>query len=212
MKRTGIYIIKSKIKPERTYVGSAVDIAQRWRDHLSTLNNERHRSPMLQNHVNKYGIEDLSFSILELVMFKEDLVQREQYYIDALNPFFNCLKIAGSPIGHKHSEETKRKIAIGNTGKPLSEERKRKISEAHKGKKASEEAKRKMSQSRKGKSATWNKGRKVSEETRMKLSLQKMGNTYGRFLKGIKRSEETRKKMSIARIELYKKNQLEKAS
>jgi group I intron endonuclease len=210
MKRTGIYIIKSKIKPERVYVGSAVDIAQRWRDHLSTLNNIRHRSPMLQNHVNKYGIEDLSFSILELVMFKEDLVRREQHYIDALNPFFNCLKIAGSPIGHKHSEETKRKISIGNTGKVFSEERKRKISKARKGQKVSEEAKKKMSESRKGKSGKWNIGRKASEETRRKISLRNMGNTNGRFLKGIKRSEETRKKMSIARIELYK-NKFKKA-
>lgn len=35
---------------------------------------------------------------------------REQYYIDSLNPEYNILKMAGSRLGHKHSEETKAKL------------------------------------------------------------------------------------------------------
>lgn len=34
------------------------------------------------------------------------MIEREQYYIDTLNPEYNILKIAGSPLGYKHSEET----------------------------------------------------------------------------------------------------------
>ena len=193
MKRTGIYIIKSKIKPERVYVGSAVNIAQRWSDHLSRIKVNQHRSPMLQNHFNKYGIEDLEFSILEECII-DILLEREQYYIDTLKPFFNTLKIAGSPIGHKHSKYTKSIMNKSKIGTHHSEETKRKISKSHKGKKASEESKRKMSVSKIGKK--YSLGFKASPETKAKLSLMRMGNTNGRFLKGIKRSDETKKKMS----------------
>ena len=34
------------------------------------------------------------------------MIEREQYYIDTLNPEYNILKIAGSPLGYIHSEET----------------------------------------------------------------------------------------------------------
>lgn len=46
--------------------------------------------------------------------------------------------------GGEHSEETKRKISLGNKGKKCSEETKRKISLANTGKKCSEETKEKM--------------------------------------------------------------------
>jgi len=208
MKRTGIYIIVSKIKPERVYIGSAVDIAKRWNSHLCTISANKHRSPMLQNHVNKYGIEDLEFSVLEQCEISMLLI-REQYYIDTLKPFFNTLKIAGSPIGHKHSEETKSKMGLSHIGYIVSEEVRKKISKSHKGQKASAETKLKMSISRKGKK--YSLGVKASPETKKLLSLQRIGNTYGRFLKGIKRSEETKLKMSDARKRWYEQNKLRKA-
>ena len=40
-----------------------------------------------------------------------DLLQREQYYFDKLKPQYNILKIAGSSLGSKLSEETKAKIS-----------------------------------------------------------------------------------------------------
>lgn len=40
-----------------------------------------------------------------------NLTEREQYFMDKLNPRYNTLKIAGSSSGHKHSEETKAKIS-----------------------------------------------------------------------------------------------------
>lgn len=42
---------------------------------------------------------------------KSDLILREQYYLDKLNPEYNILKIAGSSRGFKHSKETKIKIS-----------------------------------------------------------------------------------------------------
>jgi group I intron endonuclease len=44
------------------------------------------------------------------------LIQREQYYIDLLNPEYNICKIAGSNLGFKHSEITKEKLSISKKG------------------------------------------------------------------------------------------------
>jgi group I intron endonuclease len=67
---------------------------------------------------------------------KEVLIEREQHYIDELDPFFNICKVAGSPLGVKHSKETRRKMSEAHKGKkmgPHSEETKRKMSKANKG-------------------------------------------------------------------------------
>ena len=111
MKISGIYKIESKIKPKRIYIGSAVNISNRWTSHINDLKTKNGRAnKRMQNHVNKYGISDLQFSII-IGCSKEDLLKIEQFFIDAYNPWFNMFKIAGSPIGHKCSDETKRKIS-----------------------------------------------------------------------------------------------------
>jgi hypothetical protein len=43
----------------------------------------------------------LCFEIVEIVENKENLIKREQYYIDSINPFFNICMIAGSSLGRK---------------------------------------------------------------------------------------------------------------
>jgi len=58
----------------------------------------------------KYGYSNFTLEILEYSDIS-DLTEREQYYIDKLNPKYNTLKIAGSSSGHKLSEETKEKIS-----------------------------------------------------------------------------------------------------
>ena len=61
---SGIYKIESKIKPERIYIGSSVNIIARWKNHLYELRKNKHRNNKLQNHYNKYGESDLLFSIM----------------------------------------------------------------------------------------------------------------------------------------------------
>jgi len=56
----------------------------------------------------KYGYANFSVTVSEYYD-KSDLLVREQYYLDKLNPQYNMLKIAGSSLGFKHSEETKEK-------------------------------------------------------------------------------------------------------
>lgn len=122
---SGIYKIQSIIKPERCYIGSAVNINKRWKQHISELKLNNHGNKKIQNHTNKYGIDDLKFYVIENCD-NNKLIQREQIFIDALNPYFNICKIAGSCLGIKRSIETCNKIsekALGhhrNVGRKLS--------------------------------------------------------------------------------------------
>lgn len=103
-------------------------------------------------------------------------------------------------IGNHHSEETKAKISIANTGKIRSEEAKAKMSAAQTGKVLSEEHKAKISLSE--------KGRVFSEETKAKISASKVGHSVSeenraKLLaanKGKKHSEEHKRKNSLAHI------------
>lgn len=66
-------------------------------------------------------------------------------------PYRHGLANKGKRLGKHLTEETKRKISIGNRGKKLSEEQKMKISASAKGRKLTEETKRKISKAGKGK-------------------------------------------------------------
>ena len=65
MKISGIYQIQSIIKPERIYVGSGINIYQRWTQHKRELRQNKHHSIKLQRHYDKYGESDLVFIIIE---------------------------------------------------------------------------------------------------------------------------------------------------
>lgn len=123
---SGIYKIESTIKPERIYIGSSFHIDRRWKSHLWELKNNKHHSKILQNHFNKYGIEDLKFSIIEEYE-KDRLTEREQYYLDTLNPYFNGTKFAINIQGSIKDEECRNKIRQKIIGLKRSEETKIKL-------------------------------------------------------------------------------------
>ena len=109
-KKAGIYSITSKSVGKR-YIGSAVKICARWNRHISDLRLNRHGNQHLQNHFNKYGEDDLLFTVVEIVErgelslqgFKELLLNREQTYLNNWNECqFNCLPTAGSQLGYKN--------------------------------------------------------------------------------------------------------------
>lgn len=149
---TGIYKIQSNIHPERCYIGSAVNIKQRWLRHINFLKQNKHHSPVLQSHFNKYGLSDLQFSILHECE-KDQLLEIEQIYLDNNSPYFNICKSVTMPmLGRKASEATKEKLRIkmlGNKhclGRAQTEEHKKNRAAALKGKTHTLEANKRQSE------------------------------------------------------------------
>jgi group I intron endonuclease len=170
----GIYQIK-RIGTEDVYIGSSANIENRWKSHRRNLINGKHHSPYLQNVVNKYGIDILEFSIIEEAV-EQDLLVREQYYIDLLDPVFNYAKIAGSRRGIKQTPEAIEKVRQTHLGRKRPQETKDRISAALKG-------------NTNGKNRV---GIKMSDESKEKMRQVKLGKKRG------PRSEETKQKISKA--------------
>jgi hypothetical protein len=115
---------------------------------------------------------------------RNELLIREQYYIDTLKPWFNICPKAGSGLDRRLSAETKEKLRQANLGKKQSEETREKRRLSNLGQKRdpfTEEHKRRISEAKKGKPSTtkgvkrkkpvWNKGKinVYSEETLAKI-------------------------------------------
>jgi group I intron endonuclease len=110
MKFGGIYWIKN-LANHCIYIGSAVNFEKRFKDHKAGLKKGKHSNYHLQNAWNKHGEENFVFEPLEKVKDKNNLIKREQYFIDNLAPEYNICKVAGSLLGVKHSKKTIEKIA-----------------------------------------------------------------------------------------------------
>jgi group I intron endonuclease len=114
-KISGIYAI-THYDSGRLYIGSAINISERWYRHLSSLRRGRHENSYLQRAWNKYGEEAFILSIFDIVEKKEDLIPAEQAWIDKTprTMLFNRRMDAASGLGVRHSPETCRKISENN--------------------------------------------------------------------------------------------------
>jgi group I intron endonuclease len=141
LKRTsnlsGIYMILNKITKDY-YIGSASTnrFHARFSNHLIYFRG----SKVVKAAVNKYGLNNFAFLILDLypdVVTKEnnkELLNLEDKYLKLLLPNYNILTEAGSSFGYKHTEidrlkmkelftdERREKIGSLNRGKILSPE------------------------------------------------------------------------------------------
>jgi group I intron endonuclease len=113
--KSGIYKITNNVNG-KFYIGSAKSLSSRWRLHKSQLKNNKHHSIYLQRSFNKYGYSSFSFEIIECCEI-EDLIEREQFYLDSLKPQYNMAKIAGNCLGVKHSPESNYKRGNYNRGR-----------------------------------------------------------------------------------------------
>jgi len=102
----GIYKIQSKKIIDRIYYGRTIDFDKRKQQHIILLNKNKHHSIILQNHVNKYGINDLFFELVEICSIK-DLEVVEQRYLD-LNNYFNVSKSSLGGRGTKNITNIKK--------------------------------------------------------------------------------------------------------
>jgi len=143
-----IYKIKNIID-EKVYIGQTSNFKVRLRNHVSELKRNKHGNEYLQNAVNKFGINNFLFEILE--QCNENNVDfKERYWMDFYdscnrNKGYNL--IYGGNSNKHHSKETKIKISKSLTGLKrgdMSEEQKKQISITKTGVPLSEETKAKL--------------------------------------------------------------------
>lgn len=190
----GVYVIKN-LKNNKSYIGSTSCIngfKERWKTHKRELRKGIHSNDYLQKSWNKYGEDNFEFEILEKCN-KSLCIEREQFYIDTLNPEYNLCKIAGSTLGRKHTEETKKKISQNreygdpwNKGKSMSNESKLKMSKAQKKSEKSKEHRDKLAKSKR-------KSVVGTNEIGETIELEYINQDKNFFASGIKRSINTGK-------------------
>lgn len=108
------------------YVGSAVSLTKRMRDHVNKLKRGNHPNKWLQNTYTKHGLDDFKVCIVEYDILPKTLLEREQVYLDRWYDnqvvCMNMCPTAGNALGRKHSEETKKKMSVAHKGKKASTE------------------------------------------------------------------------------------------
>ena len=198
--RTGIYQW-THLESGKIYIGSAIDLSKRLYCYYNKAYLKKYNSRIF-NAILCHGYSGFSLTILECVDItnlsieesKKAILEREQFYLDTLNPKYNILKVAGNSLGYNHlpetririsealsgdkspmfgtilSKETKLKRSEALTGKVMLESTKAKISKGHIGKILSKETKLKISEALIGKV--------VTEVTKVKLSESLTGQKH----------------------------------
>lgn len=177
--KTGIYSI-TNIVTKKIYVGSAINIDLRWKEHLNDLRKNKHHSIKLQRAFIKYGETNFIFDII-MLCDKSELIVNEQTFIDKLESYkkgYNSCPIAGSRLGSKQSEETKNKIRTKLKGRPSPK----------KGTTASAETRLKLSKARKDK--------KLSDTHIENIRQSKMGSKNPFYGKTVKEEHKICKKIN----------------
>lgn len=182
----GVYSITSKTN-SKVYIGSSKSVHQRWAEHKSCLRHNRHHNNHLQAHVNKYGLGDLVFEVMEVEPDEALRTGLEQLLVTALygpNCFNQGRDVLAPALGRVVSPETRAKLSKINKGRKASPETRALLSAAGKGRKQSPESIEKTRQA--------SLGRVKSPETRAKISAAKTGKSHPPH------TEETKAKMSAA--------------
>jgi len=154
-KVSGIYKITC-IPTGRFYIGSSNDIDTRWYHHKHELQNNSHYNRLLSRACKKYGFESFVWEIIEECS-SEELLQREQYYLDTLQPFnkrgFNLARdVKATMKGVKHTAANRIKMSRAQKARNYkhTEEHKRYLSQLFKGRIVSPETIAKRSLAMKG--------------------------------------------------------------
>ena len=162
----GIYAIVNLVN-QHFYVGSAKSLSDRKHHHFRDLKSGKHKNSHLQRAYDAYGSDVFLFGILEHVEYVGDLLSREQYYIDTLDPEYNIARVAGSNLGTKTSPETRAKMRAARLANEQMLEQMEKLAADRRGKKLSAEHRATISANQ--------TGRKKTPETVARLSAAHLG-------------------------------------
>lgn len=162
----------------------------------------------LRNAIKHYGKENFTVELLDECDSKEQLDDRERYWIKSFNAvcsdtFYNIasggeganfaisattrLKMSKSHTGIKLSDETKQKISNSKKGRAFSTEHLQNLKNANakKGYKHSFETRMKMREAHKSQ-IPWNKGKKMTDEYKAKISAGRQQQIYNSRNNGLK--------------------------
>lgn len=227
-KISGVYQILNTVNGKR-YIGSSVNITQRWNQHKKALEKNKHGNKHLQSAWNRYGCDCFVWSVLEkcepsMVLEREQGYLPKEKTIGSLRQhgYYNAHPTVDSPKGLTQTKESNRKRGETLKGRVFSEEHKRKIGEANSRRVVTVETRRKITERNKERVVTdeererlrtMNTGVKFTEEHRRKISEalkgRKITDTQKSKLSaskiGTKASEETKSKMSAAQKKRYAK-------
>jgi group I intron endonuclease len=112
--QSGIYEILNTVNGKR-YIGSAIKIAQRWKQHKVALRRGVHHSIPLQRAWDKYGEQAFKF-LPVLTCAKSMLLFYEQQLLDKVKPEYNVSPTAGSSLGVKASPATRDRLRVTHLG------------------------------------------------------------------------------------------------
>lgn len=124
-----IYIYQFIKDNNKIYIGSTHNINNRIKQHRYSVKNGNRTCPKFYNYIEKYGWDNFRLGILEYINIndlnknkdeiKRVILDREQYYLDRLNPYLNINKTAGSTLGYKHTEEIRKTMGLQRRGKNI---------------------------------------------------------------------------------------------
>jgi len=188
----------------KVYIGQTIySLAKRWSGHCSKHSKCSH----IAHSIQKYGKENFTVEEIDRALSKEELNEKELYWINfynSRNPEFgyNLLEGGDSKL---HSDISKQKMSDSRTGIKLSEEHKKNIGLSGRGRIVTEETRRKISESNKGQTRrkwTEEEKRQIGERSRGRKQSQETIDKIIKAQKGKKRkplTEEHRKKLSEIR-------------
>lgn len=106
-KKVGVYLWINNENGNK-YVGSSVNLSVRMYTYYSLRSLAKSNRP-IDRALLKYGFSVFSFYILEYCT-SENVLEREQYYLDLIKPEYNIVEKAGSTLGYKHTEDSLAKM------------------------------------------------------------------------------------------------------
>lgn len=108
--KSGIYMFTNKLTND-IYVGQSKDLSKRFKNYFNLSYIKSKENLKISKAIIKYGYLNFSMTILEYCD-KSNLMGREQYYLDKLNPQYNILKVRGSSLNSKFSKEANTKKTL----------------------------------------------------------------------------------------------------
>ncbi len=195
-----VYKITNKIN-NKIYIGiTSQSLKKRWYNHCGKKSN----CTLLRNAINKYGKLNFQIDQIDSASSKEDLEQKEKYWIAhyrSNQTKFGYNLLSGGFYKSKHSELTKQKMSLSRTGKIMPDTTRLALRKANTNRRMPEKVKKALLDA--------NETKIVTEETRKKLSekskLKKLSESQKTALLNGSLKFKEDKERDRARIEKMKK-------